>query len=69
VSATGLSNIIRNLSQQLAASLRSGDALVAEARTTEHNIVEAIGWLQSARRFLDPSDPLSQQERESGGPT
>jgi hypothetical protein len=58
--------MIRNMSEQLARSLRDGSALVSEARTTEHNIDEAIGWLQSARRFLDPADPLSQQERTDG---
>jgi hypothetical protein len=66
MSATGLSDMIRNLSRQLAESLRDGSGLVSDGRITEHNINEAIGWLQSARRFLDPADPLSQQERTDG---
>lgn len=67
MSATGLSNVIRNLSQHLAESLRDGSAHMADARVTEHNIREAEGWLLSARRFLDPADPLSQQESSDDG--
>lgn len=71
MSADSLATVIRNLAQQLAESLRGGDALVSDARSIYSTVREAEGWLQSARRFLDPSDPLSQQERvdESGAPT
>jgi hypothetical protein len=63
VSATSLSKTILNLSQHLAESLRGGNALVSDARATVHNIREAEGWLQSARRFLDPGDPLAEEGR------
>lgn len=46
------------LSRQLAASLRAGTATIKDARELVHTIREAEGWLQSARRFLDPEDTL-----------
>jgi hypothetical protein len=66
MSATGLSDIILSLSRQLAESLRDGEALVSDARATEDNIREAEGWLLTARRFLDPGDPLWKEERTDG---
>jgi N6-adenosine-specific RNA methylase IME4 len=63
VSATSLARVICNLARSLAETLRDGTALISDARTTEHNIREAEGWLLTARRYLDPADPLSQEER------
>lgn len=59
MSATSLSRYICNLSKQLAESLRSGQALISDARATEHNIREAKGWLIAAERFMDPGDPMA----------
>lgn len=61
MSIVGLSEVIRNLARDLAQALRGGDALVSDARVTVHNIREAEGWLLSARRFLDPGDPLAEE--------
>lgn len=66
MSATSLSDVIRNLARDLAESLRDGKALVSDARTTEQNIREAEGWLLTARRFLDPGDPLWEEGRTNG---
>lgn len=42
------------MARQLAATLRSGTATVADARDLVHLIRQAEGWLLTARRFLDP---------------
>ena len=61
MSADSLADAILNLSRQLAESLRSGNALVSEARGLEVTIREAEGWLLAARRELDPEDPLGKE--------
>jgi hypothetical protein len=61
--SVGLTNAIRNMCQQLAEELRSGNTSVADARIMQHEIREAEGWLLSARKYLDPGDPLSQGQR------
>jgi hypothetical protein len=64
VSADSLADAIRSLSQQLAEELRGGNALVSDARALEPVILEAEGWLQTARRFLDPADPLGRADTD-----
>lgn len=58
-----LADEILLISRQLAAILRAGTATIVDGRRLESTIREAEGWLLSARRFLDPADPLSQEER------
>lgn len=57
MSAMSLAKTVRNLSQRLAESLRSGNALVSDAREIVATVREAEGWLMSARNFLDPEEP------------
>lgn len=65
MSATGLSEAIVSLTQQLAESVRDGTPHVADARTIVHNIREAEGWLISTRRLLNPEDPLGSETGQS----
>jgi hypothetical protein len=55
VSADSLARIINNLSAKLAASVRSGDALVSEARQIVAHVREARGWLLTVENELDPT--------------
>jgi hypothetical protein len=59
------SNIVF-LARELAEGLRGGDEAVADARELESMIREAEGWLLSARRFLDPADPLGRGTGPTG---
>lgn len=57
MSAQSLALTIRNLSQELAASVRDGTALVSDARQIVSLTKEARGWLLTVENELDPTQP------------
>lgn len=46
----------------LARDVQAGELSVHDARLVESRIREAEGWLLSARRFLNPDDPINKGE-------
>lgn len=57
MSAQSVALAIRDLSQQLAASVRDGTALVSDARQIVSLTKEARGWLITVENELDPARP------------
>jgi hypothetical protein len=57
VSAISLATTLRNLAQNLARDLRSGNALISDARVLESLLRETEGWLITCRNELDPEEP------------
>ncbi len=57
--ATELAYTTMTLARILSLELEKGELTEAEARVIHPIIHEAEGWLLSARKFLDPSDPIN----------